>query len=621
MTELYLNGYRIELGDIDIAQTYQVNDIAEIKDRQTNFTNRFQIPPTPGNMRVMDYLGIVGSSSISPYRNIQAKVVVDGIELMPEGFAHIKSFNGNYECVIYDGTISMAEALTGKKINELDYYNLFGLHSLELNHINNLTNLISSFNNSSGYIHAMSHFREGETVFNADYNPGAIFVHTLWDMIFKEAGLEYSGNIFSDAKFLKAVVTPIRGHEVALDFDTPVILGDIDADQIFLNGSSQNLDEYFTWGIGTINQITNNSTHLTFNFTGFCKLNITGDVSLSMIEGTIENDPIITIEINGNPVHQLTQDNNYSNNSLVILVKAGDQVKAKVNAAFSGSSIHYTITAILGVDFSEVEINNEIDYSTVMPDVSQLDFLKEIMQRFGMIFRKVRNQDHFEFITIEDLLNDKTNAEDWSSKLVGWSENYELSNYAQKNKFAYGYDDGVKPFADGYVELDNETLADEKTVITSIFKATDVYRDIDSIKAYFFSLWEEKNEDGETVFNSRNDSFRIFEIERYSDEVQIKSDAGINAVLIPISGTVPHLNFEALNFDEIISLYYSRLQDVLNRYVKVEANLLLDPVDIYQLDFFKLKYIEQLGGYFYLNKVSNFKNGKITKCELIRVAF
>ena len=107
--------------------------------------------------------------------------------------------------------------------------------------------------------------------------------------------------------------------------------------------------------------------------------------------------------------------------------------------------------------------------------------------------------------------------------------------------------------------------------------------------------------------------------ETLADEVQIKSDAGIYSTSILVSGTVPHLNFEALNLNEIIDLFYSRLQDLLNRYTKFEANILLDPVDVYKLDFFKLKYFEQLGGYFYLNKVSNFKNGKVTKCELIKI--
>ena len=45
--------------------------------------------------------------------------------------------------------------------------------------------------------------------------------------------------------------------------------------------------------------------------------------------------------------------------------------------------------------------------------------------------------------------------------------------------------------------------------------------------------------------------------------------------------------------------------------------LLITPIDIYNIDFFKLKYIEQLGQYFYLNKVVNFRDKKLTKCELI----
>jgi hypothetical protein len=42
-------------------------------------------------------------------------------------------------------------------------------------------------------------------------------------------------------------------------------------------------------------------------------------------------------------------------------------------------------------------------------------------------------------------------------------------------------------------------------------------------------------------------------------------------------------------------------------------------LDVKELDFFKLKYIKQLGGYYYLLKVNGFTNDETTKCELLKV--
>ena len=40
---------------------------------------------------------------------------------------------------------------------------------------------------------------------------------------------------------------------------------------------------------------------------------------------------------------------------------------------------------------------------------------------------------------------------------------------------------------------------------------------------------------------------------------------------------------------------------------------------MYLLDLFKLKYIEQLGSFFYINKVLSYRPNKVTKVEIIRI--
>lgn len=623
MTELYLDGYQVELGGVSIAQTYQVNDLAEVKNQQTNFTNRFKVPFTPSNVALMEQLGVPGNTSRKPYVKIPAKLVVEGIELMPKGYATVKSCNGYYDVVVYDGNISLAEKLKGKKIDDLNYS--------ALNHYLDIDTFKASLSNDhqDGFIHALADYgKTGYNYFNVDYNPGAIFIAWLWDKIFSESGLVYSGALFSKSKFLNSVVTPVRGYEVSTEADSSTSLGS--ANTNFINQGDEmpengiEIEEYFTF-TGSPSQITNNTTHLTFNYTGLCKLNINTNVSFTAEDGVEVFGPRIIVELNGSQIKDFYDDN--LSGILTISVKSGDELKIRVEVYaypfdIQGSEYgFYTLNANASLSFTKVVIQNSIDYQSLMPDTAQLDFVKDIMQHFGLLFRQKRNSNEFEFIEIEELLNNRANAEDWSERFVSRSENYEVGDYAKNNKFAYSYDDGVNAFADGWMTIDNEIIADEKTLFTSIFKATKSNRKVYGIPVFNIPVWESKEEDGETVWQSREDNFRIFEIVKRQATVYIKPDVSSNAVSIPDTpgDDVPFLDFSPCVYQNYVDTFYRSFNKLLDNSNKIEAKLILDAVDVYNLDFFKLKYIEQLGHYYYLNKVKSFKNTPTTKCELIEV--
>jgi hypothetical protein len=57
MKELYINGVLCDLNEKDnpITLTYQVNDLAELKDRQAYSTNNFKLPPTQNNRRICGF--------------------------------------------------------------------------------------------------------------------------------------------------------------------------------------------------------------------------------------------------------------------------------------------------------------------------------------------------------------------------------------------------------------------------------------------------------------------------------------------------------------------------------------------------------------------------------------
>ena len=58
--ELYINGNYIELGEASkIGVTFQVNDIANLANRQGTFSNEFKVPKTKNNQIALEFCSVL----------------------------------------------------------------------------------------------------------------------------------------------------------------------------------------------------------------------------------------------------------------------------------------------------------------------------------------------------------------------------------------------------------------------------------------------------------------------------------------------------------------------------------------------------------------------------------
>ena len=220
------------------------------------------------------------------------------------------------------------------------------------------------------------------------------------------------------------------------------------------------------------------------------------------------------------------------------------------------------------------------------------------MQRFNLSFKKTKNANALEFITSEELLTNTTNAENWSSIFSKKIDESYRSSYAQDNKFKYSYEESENNYADGSLIVDDKNLKIEKTEVTTFFKVGGV-----------FSYWNEEDE-------PEQDDLRIYKIDLSSLNLQFRFEKTDNKTSVTLS--VAQLDFTGLDYQTEIDNNYVAFKKFLDNYKIIIAEVNLDSIDIYSLDFFKLKYIKQLGRYFYLNKVNGFKEGYPTKVELIQ---
>ena len=592
MEELYINDILIELPLKSVSRTLQINDIGDVQDRQANYSNKIKIPRTPNNIATFEMLGIVGNKTRIPYSEVNVKYVVDGIELISSGKGIIKNTNNVFNLVIYDGNIDLLDTLGDKRLSTLD----FSAH----NHDLTLTSYFDSFSNTSGYIYGLGRFYDNSPIngFNIDLQNSSFYIHTLIDMIFDEENITISGDIFTDADYKSRVTSMNNGYlRNSTDSLTLKYSQDTSLLPIFNESFAQPTTKKYLID--------------TYNTTNHSIFNISLIGTLSIITGT--NPRVITtvddLEISNRSVSSGAINEVYN-----IEAVSGVSIKIfiEVTSEFLVSdTIHFDTDYITTIYENDISI--PINFNELIGDVKRIDFVKDVMQRFGLIFRRKRISNEYEFIRIGELLADKVNAENWTDKYSSFVNESYNSGYAQTNFAKHKYDDNDsgtdQTFADGDLLIDDINLNQTKTILNSIFKASELIDNFNILKQ-----WELKDD----LVQPKDDGLRIFKINSVLDSFNYKFNDSIDS-LSNFTGTVPYLSFSSLAYQNELDKYYLEFQSLLNSYKKITVECNLSLIDIYELDFFKLKYFKQLSKLFYLNKVSNYKKGRKTKCEFIEI--
>jgi len=581
MEELYINGQRIYLSDRVISRTLQINDFREIKDRQANYSSNIKIPKTPENIKTFDYLGISGSISTIAYNEISVKYVLDGIEMVVGGKGIIKSVNEFYEFNFYDGNVSLSDLLGNKTLSSLDY--------TSYNHNLSFSTFFASFTNTSGYVYGL------DLNSNNDLNKTSpsFYIHTLFSMIFAQKGWTISGSFFTNTDYLSRLTTMNLGFDQTL---TPSLLNKY---------TQANSDPHSQSDVTpfSISYLVDSYTSLVDDI---YKVGFSGNISVSL--GTVELD----VRVNGvskgiirDVLTSITDSVNvYAETSDIITVYAV-ATSQEVTPTEHEVDFQENFTTLIDVDNSYYSI----DFANIIGNTKQIDLVKDVMQRFNLSFKKTRNENNLEFISSEELLTSQISAENFTSKYSRKLSEITKSTYAKQNEFKYLYDNSGNNHANGYIDLTDVNLKETKTLVTSIFKASQRNNDV-----YSINLWER---DGD-IFTPIQDGLRIFKIIQSDTVYKYRLKYGEDNY-VEIDRTVALLDFSNLSYQLEVDNNYPTFSSLLNTYKLVTMELNLSIVDVYQLDFFKLKYFEQTGRFYYLNKVISFKNNKTTKCELIEI--
>lgn len=451
MTQLFIEGNLFETEELKVAQVYQINDFAEPKDRQLDYSLNFQIPATDSNVLLLDMLGIVGNQSNKPYKELSAKLVQNNIEVIQEGFVTISSrstdTNGDsfFNANIYGGNVFLFDLIGQKKINELDFTSIGFTISREA--------FTESFDNTEGYIYSLANYGAGVersdlngTIYTClfiQYQLPSVFVHTIWDMIFKQSGIQYEGAIFQSAKFKELLLSMVRGFNYDVEADGNPLRVVITSDLKNRGPEYEDVDFYFAWPedvpsiIGPLpydfydrdiidldddftNENINTSTNevniqkdgdyrLRTGMTWYTR-NFNGDSTEMKIfakfdrvrlyvrvtrNGTEQTLTAYNIEARGDNQYYTIIDDTFP-------CLAGDKVKFVVCYewdSFNKPNVGFEVSISLRINqrpsipsgFIFEIVQDDFDYAGFIGDNSQIGFVKDVMQQFGLTMQKRKN--------------------------------------------------------------------------------------------------------------------------------------------------------------------------------------------------------------------------------------
>jgi hypothetical protein len=667
----------------DIAFTYQINNLADVQNQSGNTTNQFQLPLTQRNRAILGFPDNIISTTDLPYTRFRAKCIQNGYEIIPNGLAFIDRVENKMAFVsVVSGNFDFFDTISGQIYDMGDSTSIITDYGKTLvwkpyDHTWNVANAAGSQNKTDGWIWPVVDYGDiSETDFSIPINvrnqrPG-FFVHTFVELLCESAGYTIDtdrSSLMKDPLYKKLIVQfSNSSFDHGTDHqNTPDIVDGfstvmatrtvIDRNVVYTGVLHFNPNGLYDGTFYNNNQNISGTVYLNFDCTLFgvlgtskpsvahiyltARLKSDGSVTaLASVDITLDNNATI----DSNLLHLAHQQ--FLNQKLAFDVELTPDIQLYIGYSIDHSSSSTFImeagaTLSFVVNTTSTLWTQDIQCERIFPDVAQKDMLKCILQKFAIVCQSNNITNKIIFASFKDIYANKPIAKDWTYKMLDMgNQNYfDLGNYDQVNKMTYQYDDSIpvanmpKYFADDKILINNQTLNPQnpqQDLINSLFSPT--------INRPFLG--------GSIAKISSPDNTDTFSV---GNQPRILVDQKLNLQTIGKTVTFadndPGFITEQIVVNDIISIpyffkptgefnlcfcdkqgqpglrtnYYKEVQRILTNAKKIIRFFLLTPRDIHELDLLIPIYIQQDGGYFYINKIDSWQKGQPCKVELVRL--
>lgn len=258
------------------------------------------------------------------------------------------------------------------------------------------------------------------------------------------------------------------------------------------------------------------------------------------------------------------------------------------------------------------------------------DIVKAFLQLFGLIIDVNPATKVARAYSVQEFYNRRSSSgKNWSDKLIKGKDTkltFQLSSYAQSNEIKLE-DNKDNNVTDSYkFSIPDVNLQSTKLLFQIGFLAglNQTLYDAGSTQRLHtlanYPIWTinrgrmENGEMTETTWEYNALSKPMVVHINKSD--YLRPQVRVGYTLTPIR--LCTARFKSLNY--YVPKYYGKLIDnILKRPRILQTQILLDSLDIQSLDLFNPIWLEEHGFWFYVSKINNFQAGKITKVDLIRM--
>lgn len=662
--ELLMKGIDGEVWSLDLpldapAMNYQINNLAELKDRNASYSQRISLPRTIHNEQAFQFSSVVGSGSDVPYMKFPCQLFYEGALISPVGAVLniVDVSDTSIGVQVLGATVDLFDTLNNTDAKDpgdgmflLKWYTdtmgpteqyLSGPEGSKVLYFWLYATLQKNPNVPPLSMEAISQVREMDK----------FYPHLNWydlvTWIFGRAG--YS---------LETDVDSVDRSEMFLPCTYPVLADNPKAPKAS--------------GTGWILEPTIGTT-VGVNWTGSPGITlsdpIAGRLTLGDASGTFSWmtlwDTTITFSFpwyngsdiqNGSVAVKVTHYKNDGTDAIVLdrSWSSGSSGSASVNIPMEAGE-HILVTGSLStVGPSANRYDMRFPVSITAPPVSETspgdkpqpgltydllastgfkslgDIVKAFFQLFGLTIDVNPATKVARAYSVREFYNRRSSSgKNWSDKLIKGKDTkltFQLSSYAQTNEIKLE-DNKDNNVTDSYkFSIPDVNLQPTKLLFQIGFLAglnQDLYDQDTTHKLHKlanYPIW--------TVNRGRMENGKMtettWEYNTLSKPMVVhigKSDymrPGVKVGYAIARVTLHTAYFKNLNY--YVPKYYGNLiNNILKRPKVLQTQILLDPLDIQGLDLFNPIWLEEHGFWFYVSKINNFQAGKITKVDLIRM--
>ena len=637
----------LDIAEESPAMIYQMNNLAELKDRQASFSQAIKIPKTRNNIVALGYVNLVDVLSDVAYRLHPCELFARGVKISPVG-AVLTILNvdfpkeGYINCQIISGASDLFSSLEQKEGGAIggDAWRIPWNRTQLADNVRNPDGFINWVNtvyeeNALSFIPELSNTTGREVRDMKYFTPSINFDETI-RRIFDEEGYDLLTNVgdtnvhisCSDLKDLQTTDADMYKYRGEWIYDSSVLCPssgpDLTKNVIPINAKTETYQLSYSkaggFGYALFYPLRPSGIKVIIDIRVLGNLSINNasgrKLKWSIYDGDVE---IAGGDVDARPnipfQHEVDVYTENTNDGIKIYISsyAGSVEPTSFATSVSVSQLRQN---------KEIpEIGDELDLLECTSFESRRDIVLAYMQVYGASIEvssvpkyaangSVTTKGVVRIFNFDKLYQSVSERVDWSSKLVESNQmGFQQGDYAQKNIIK------LKDNTEGLVPTDKALFLIQDTTLKGVKELFEI--DFATGRSIFYyggtvdydtSVIPTYSSDGleflgspTQIFNASNPKV-IGVKSNFAIPIELVMDT---ALMVPIQRRIDN--------------NYQSLHKILNNAKILTLKFNLSIIDIAKLDFYTPVYLEQFGAYFYVNNVSNYVVGNTTTVELIKL--